>query len=91
MKPALCFLLLLAGIAVADQIDLATLPPEQFLAMVREPLRDDVWGEFTGSIQYKSNSRRLKGILRVRITFSPESMNTTIPPVSSSLEWSRRI
>ena len=75
MRRILALLVLLAGFAFAeDKIDLASLPAEKFLALIREPLRENAWGEFTGSIQHKSTSRRLKGILRVRITFTPEAM-----------------
>ena len=75
MRRIFALLVLLAGFAFAEEkVDLASLPAERFLALIREPLRENAWGEFTGSIQHKSTSRRLKGILRVRITFTPEAM-----------------
>ncbi len=58
--------------------DFETLPAERFLAEIRKPMRTDAWGEFTGRITKVEKGKTMKGNLRVRITFSPSSMNTQI-------------
>jgi len=61
-----------------DARDVEKLPAEEFLAEIRQPLRIDAWGEFTGRITHKTDQKTMKGELRVRITFTPSSMNTQI-------------
>lgn len=61
------------------EIDLDKVSPQEFLEIVREPLRTDTWGEITGRITYaKEKSEMLKGTIRVRITFSSSSMHAQI-------------
>ncbi|MCR4573749.1 MAG: hypothetical protein K5787_08280 [Lentisphaeria bacterium] len=59
--------------------DLDKIPPQEFLEIVREPLRTDAWGEITGRVTYaKEKSNMLKGTIRVRITFASSSMHAQI-------------
>ena len=76
----ICVLTCMAILGFAEEnIDLAKLSPQQFLAYVREPLRENAWGQFAGRVTYKANSGvKRKGLLRVRVTFTPESMLTQI-------------
>ena len=57
--------------------DMSAMSSADFLREIRKPLRTDAWGEFTGSILNKGQGRR-RGTLRVRITFTSESMFTQI-------------
>lgn len=50
------------------------LPPERFLEELRRPLASDAWGEYTGRITNVRNGKRTSGNLRVRVTFTPDSM-----------------
>lgn len=55
------------------------LGPVAFLQEVRKPLRTDAWGEITGSITHKQGEQTgVKGIVRIRITFTPESLHAQI-------------
>ena len=64
-------LLLLLGSARAD---LAKMKPEEFLAEVRRPFRQDAWGEITGRLVHVSGDKLQKGTVRIRLTFSPSSV-----------------
>lgn len=56
-----------------------TLSPEQFLAEIRRPLNQDVWGEITGRITHVADSKaQLTGDLRLRITFSSGSLHAQL-------------
>ncbi len=56
-----------------------SLSPEQFLAEIRRPLRQDVWGEITGRITHAADGKaQLSGDLRVRITFSSGSLHAQL-------------
>jgi len=72
----LCLLCLLAAVpAWTADAKPKELPPLEFLAALREPLRTDTWGEITGTITYNgAKKQRKSGDLRVRITFTPTSM-----------------
>ncbi len=78
---ALCLPFCVCGSDVAVEseasVDVSSLSAAEFLKEIRQPLRRNVWGEFTGSINYKG-TRRMKGKLRVRITFTPSEMFTQI-------------
>ena len=59
--------------------DLDKVSPQEFLQVVRDPLRTDAWGEITGRITYAhENSALRKGVIRVRVTFSKSSMHAQI-------------
>ncbi len=65
--------------ATDQQQSMESLSAEEFLREVRRPLRTDAWGEITGSITHKTgDSTSVKGIIRVRITFTPESMHAQV-------------
>ena len=73
---ALC---LLAAAAACGADAPKPLPPKEFLASLREPLRTDTWGEITGKITHVAPDRRKKtGDLRVRVTFTQNSMAAQI-------------
>jgi len=50
------------------------MPPEEFLRQLRQPLKQDAWGEFTGRIVHVVNDTTREGTLRVRVTFTPEEL-----------------
>lgn len=55
------------------------LTAEEFLAEVRKPLRTDAWGEITGRLTFKEDGKNsVTGQIRVRITFTPESMHAQL-------------
>ena len=65
--------------AESKEIDLDKIPPQEFLQIVRDPLRTDAWGEITGRITYAREDAALrKGVIRVRVTFSMTSMHAQI-------------
>ncbi|NMA45042.1 MAG: hypothetical protein GX945_00620 [Lentisphaerae bacterium] len=65
--------------AKEQQQTMEILSAEDFLREVRRPLRTDAWGEITGSITHKTgDSTSVKGVIRVRITFTPESMHAQV-------------
>ncbi|MBN2451734.1 MAG: hypothetical protein JXR77_15195 [Lentisphaeria bacterium] len=68
-----------AGVPIEEETELASLPPEAFLAEVRRPFRQDAWGEATGSIQSISDKDgELRAAVRIRLTFSPESLHAQL-------------
>jgi hypothetical protein len=68
-------LLLAAGLLRAD---LSTLKSEDFLAEIRRPFRQNAWGEITGRLVYVSKGKREKGNVRIRLTFSPDSLHAQV-------------
>ncbi|MDD3695624.1 MAG: hypothetical protein PHG44_06600 [Lentisphaeria bacterium] len=57
----------------------STLSAEQFLAEVRRPLAQDVWGEITGRLTHQRvGQTRVSGDLRLRISFSSSSLHAQI-------------
>ena len=57
------------------EIPFSELPAQEFLRRLREPLAQDAWGEFTGRIIHqRKGQKKLEATLRVRITFTPESL-----------------
>lgn len=58
--------------------DFAELSPEEFLAQVREPFRQDAWGEITGRLTYVKGDAHQKGTVRIRLTFSPDSLHAQV-------------
>lgn len=67
--------------AEAPSVDLKSLSATEFLRVVREPLRREVWGEITGRLTYKNkqdSSKDARGDLRLRVTFTEESMFSQI-------------
>jgi|APSaa5957512622_1039677.scaffolds.fasta_scaffold53820_2 hypothetical protein len=75
---ALCLLLLLASSAFSAPADLAEMKPEQFLAELRRPFRQDAWGDITGRLIHVAGGKRQKGTVRIRLTFSPSSMHAQV-------------
>ena len=57
------------------EIPFSELPATEFLRILRQPLVQDAWGEFTGRIIHqRKGQKKLEATLRVRITFTPESL-----------------
>lgn len=55
------------------------LSAEQFLAEIRRPLTQDVWGEITGRITHVAEGKaQLSGDLRIRITFRNSSLHAQL-------------
>ncbi|NMA41963.1 MAG: hypothetical protein GX946_01125 [Oligosphaeraceae bacterium] len=55
------------------------LSAEEFLAEIRRPLAQDVWGEITGRITHqRTGQSRLNGELRLRVSFSSSSLHAQI-------------
>ncbi len=53
--------------------------PQDFLAALRRPLRTHAWGETEGLITCKKEGQEpLKGEIRVRMTFTPDSMHAQV-------------
>ena len=64
-----------AQAAVSEDVPFSELPAEEFLRLLRQPLSQDAWGEFTGRIIHqRKGQKKLEATLRVRITFTPESL-----------------
>ena len=65
-----------AGVVLpGEEVPFSDLPPQEFLRLLREPLAQDAWGEFTGRIIHqRKGQKKLEATLRVRITFTPESL-----------------
>ena len=62
-----------------QQLELATLPPEQFLAVIRDPLRADAWSVITGQITHsKAEEPLVRGSVRLSIRLSEKKMITQI-------------
>lgn len=58
-----------------EAVPFSELPAQEFLRRLREPLAQDAWGEFTGRIIHqRKGQKKLEATLRVRITFTPESL-----------------
>lgn len=70
-----CLLALLAGNARAE---FSSLPPGEFLAAVRQPFRQDAWGEITGRLTHIQNSARQRGTVRIRLAFSPAALHAQV-------------
>jgi len=58
--------------------ELTGLSPEQFLAEVRQPFRQDAWGEITGRLTYVKGEVYQKGTVRIRLTFSETSLHAQV-------------
>ena len=57
------------------EIPFSELPAQEFLRLLRQPLAQDAWGEFTGRIIHqRKGQKKLEATLRVRVTFTPESL-----------------
>ena len=68
-----------ALLCAQSQVELATLPPEQFLAVIRDPLRSDAWSVITGQITYsKGEDPLVRGNVRLSIRLSEKKMITQI-------------
>ncbi|MBP5641183.1 MAG: hypothetical protein J6X55_17015 [Victivallales bacterium] len=62
-----------------DAVDLASLPPEQFLSVIRDPLRSDAWSVITGRITHaRGDTPLVKGEVRLSIRLSEKKMITQI-------------
>lgn len=60
-------------------IDLKTVPPQTFLAAIRDPLRADAWSVITGRVVHARGEEDLvKGNVRLSIRLSPQKMITQI-------------
>ncbi|MCK5804662.1 MAG: hypothetical protein KAI66_17625, partial [Lentisphaeria bacterium] len=64
--------------AADDEPTLEGLSAAEFLTQVRRPFRQDAWGEITGQVTHSSSKGRHKGKLRIRLTFSAESLHAQI-------------
>lgn len=75
-----CLLVLLCGLLrLSLSAQQAPLGAEEFLAEIRRPLNQDVWGEITGRITHAAEGKELlSGELRVRITFSKTSLHAQV-------------
>jgi len=83
LSTTLIFILSLAPtMAWADedkpQSSLEELPAEMFLREVRQPLRQHAWAEVEGRLIHLAHGKKRKGTLRIRITFSPQSLHAQI-------------
>jgi len=72
--------LILHGAAAenTEKHSLAKLAPKEFLHELRRPLRQDAWGENDGRIMHSSAKGRVKGDIRIRMSFSPDAMHAQI-------------
>jgi len=68
----------LAAGAADDEPTLEGLSAADFLSQIRRPFRQDAWGEITGGVMHSSSKGRHKGRLRIRLTFSAESLHAQI-------------
>ncbi len=57
---------------------LADLPAEEFLREVRRPLRQDAWADIQGRLIYSADGKQIKGDIRIRISFSPDSLHAQL-------------
>ncbi|MBR6470514.1 MAG: hypothetical protein IKS83_01830 [Victivallales bacterium] len=58
-----------------EEVPFSELPAKEFLRILREPMAQDAWGEFTGRIIHqRKGQQKLQATLRVRITFTPDSL-----------------
>ncbi len=81
LKTALLGVILSSGalLAAENKVELATLPPEQFLSVIRDPLRSDAWSVITGRITHsKVDAPLLRGDVRLSIRLSEKKMITQI-------------
>lgn len=76
---SICIVLSIVYAGAQEAIDLRSLPPEEFLRTIRDPMRADAWSVITGYIVHAENGKELlKGETRLSIRLSPKKMITQI-------------
>ncbi len=78
MKRILLLLFAATFALLAKSVPLENISSQEFLEIIRKPLRNQAWGEFTGTLQYKGQNKNVKAPLHIRVTFTTTSMHAQI-------------
>lgn len=78
MKRILLLLFAATIALLAEPVPLENISSQEFLEIIRKPLRNHAWGEFTGTLQYKGQKKNIKTPLHIRVTFTDKSMHAQI-------------
>jgi len=78
MKKILPLLLAATFSLLAETLPLENISSQEFLEIIRRPLRGQAWGEFSGTLQHKGPKGSQKAPVHIRITFTDSSMHAQI-------------